>query len=238
MGGKQVGQSNQEKHQDRLAMVGQLTAGVVHDLRNMLCTMGLNLERAEMMMSDDKAGESLGRVQHILNNMDSLLETVVDFSRNSRRHQRFEVNQWVEDTLNMIRPTAKGARVKLMVEYSEEVYVDGVANELRQVLCNLLINACQAMKGREGSVARVRVSKVGDEVSIEVEDNGPGISDDEKIAVFSPFHTTKETGTGLGLWNCQRIVTEHGGEVRLEDGAAGGARFVMTLPGLAQAVAC
>lgn len=239
MGSHHLNLANQQKHEERLALLGQMTAGVVHDVRNMLCTLGLNLERVEMLMElgSERAGDGLGQAQTVLKNLDSLLASVVDFSRNRDDHAAFEVNSWVEDTLKMLRPTVKAAGVQVTTSADDTYLLEGASNELRQVLCNLVLNACEALRGRSDAEVRIHLSAALDTLVISVEDNGPGVAPEEREKIFDSFHTTKPEGTGLGLWNCRRILAEHGGELELEEASGGGACFLVYLPLPARAVA-
>ncbi len=232
MGSHQLDIAKDPKHEERLALLGQMTAGVVHDVRNMLCTLGLNLERVEMLMElgSERAGEGLTQAQTVLKSLDSLLAGVVDFSRTRPQRQTFEVNAWIEETLRMLRPTIKASGVRVEAFADETYYLEGTCNELRQVLCNLILNACEALRGRPDGEISLHLEKSLDHLVISVADNGPGVTPAERERIFETFHTTKAEGTGLGLWNCRRILAEHGGHLELEEASGGGACFMVYLP--------
>ena len=101
-------------------------------------------------------------------------------------------------------------------------------DQLTQVLVNLLKNAEEAMAGRTGRIS-VRI-QLGEEISVEVEDEGPGIAAELKERLFEPYVTTKANGTGLGLAIARRIIEEHQGRLELHDGSSGGALFRVVLP--------
>ena len=127
-----------------LALLGQLTAGVVHDARNMLCNMGLVVDRLAMLLpgQDEKIDKNLGRLRNGLADMNVMFSSVLDIARPAEE-QVLELDELVDEALRVVRPTIRGFAVRLAFE-SEPVEVRGCGARLRQVLCNLVLNACQA----------------------------------------------------------------------------------------------
>ncbi|MGE0494727.1 MAG: sensor histidine kinase [Vulcanimicrobiota bacterium] len=213
-----------------LALLGQLTAGVVHDARNLLCNMGLVVDRLAMLVpkQDEKIDKNLARLRNGLADMNVMFSSVLDIARPAEE-QALELDEMVDEALRVVRPTTRGFGVRLAFE-SEPVAVRGCGAKLRQVLCNLVLNACQAC-GAGGQV-KVLVERDGDVARLVVEDNGPGVVPAQRDDIFSPFVTSKSNGSGLGLWNCRQIVEEMGGRIQVGDSALGGARFEVELPAI------
>ncbi len=226
-------QVEKQRHQERLALVGQLTAGVVHDARNLLCNLNLSVDRLEMMMpeTDDETRTGMDRLHTLVKDLDNLFESVLSMSRNRSCSKMVEMARFVEGCLNLVRPTARGFGVKTLTSVPEGLWAQMVPGEMCQVVCNLILNACEALEDQEyqGYVA-IEVSQQAGSVTLSVIDNGPGVPEDSRELIFEAFHTTKSQGTGLGLWNSQRIVNEHGGRLEFEPAPSGGARFTITLP--------
>ena len=132
------------------------------------------------------------------------------------------------------------SHVALKVELSEALNkIDGDAEQLKQVLINLVQNARQALADKPGEIfiETLRPERFGefrgaDFVEIHVTDDGPGIPVDQQLHIFVPFFTTKQKGTGLGLAICQRIVKNHGGSIGVQSKVGEGTTFVIRLPGL------
>jgi len=135
--------------------------------------------------------------------------------------------------ISLLRITLDRKRVRVEVDVPDTIpAVHADPDGLHQVLLNLIVNASQAVKdgGRIGVRARA-VDVEGDRmVAIEVHDDGPGVSPELRERILDPFFTTRAEGTGLGLAVCSRIVSDHGGDLRVGEGPLGGASFVVQLP--------
>jgi signal transduction histidine kinase len=128
----------------------------------------------------------------------------------------------------LLEPQATMAQLRLQRRLAELPTIRADEGRLQQALVNLVLNAIQATPA--GGWVRVEASVVESELTLAVEDSGPGIPEDVLARIFDPFFTTKHAGTGLGLPMVHATVTQHGGTIRYERGASGGARFVIRLP--------
>jgi signal transduction histidine kinase len=136
-----------------------------------------------------------------------------------------------EQTLASLRPQKLFREVELRLQAASPLpQLVGDADQLRQVLVNLLLNAAQAMAGRGRLTVTLR--REGEQAVLEVADSGPGVPPELRERIFEPFFSTKRSGegTGLGLAICRKLVEDHGGRLTVAEGAAGGARFRIELP--------
>jgi C4-dicarboxylate-specific signal transduction histidine kinase len=229
---------------ERLVLVGQLAAGVAHEVNNPLAFVKSNLCFIEQELLRE-GGEALDRDEVL----DVLAETqqgvlriqqiVTDLRRFSREGSGPEERGSPEEAVGEARRLAS-VRLRSLGEVVEEVEpglprVRLGQRHLVQVLVNLLLNAADAVEGASPPrPARIvlRASRVEGGVRLEVEDNGPGLPQEVKARLFEPFFTTKPPGkgTGLGLALCREYVTRAGGMLDAENRAEGGARFFLTLP--------
>ncbi len=221
------------KRHERLADLGRIAAGLAHELRNPLASMTGCLE---LLRGNGALGEEDAHLTEIVlreaARLDQLVSRLLSFTR-PEASQRREVDlaQLAGDTLEMFGGDRLSDRVRLDAELSS-VRVSCDADQVRQVLWNLLRNATEAATARQGGggAVVVRVGPRGGAAVIAVEDNGAGIAPSALPHLFTPFFTTKETGTGLGLATVQRIAEAHGGSVGVDAPAGGGARFTFALP--------
>lgn len=230
---------------DQLAAVGQLAAGVAHELRNPLMPMKMLVQAA--VERDDGVGLSgrqLRVVDEEIRRMERSIQHFLDFARPPLLQiTRVDLQSTVEQTVDLVSQRAEQQGVEIIDVFpSDSIEIEADADQIRQVLLNLLLNAIDAL-GEGGridiQVSRASSPKMDDRdpssaseswVSISVRDNGPGLSPEVMGRVFEPFVSTKETGTGLGLSICRRIVEVHKGFIRAANHPAGGAVFSIFLP--------
>lgn len=230
----------QRKERDRLAALGQMAAGLAHEIRNPLGAIKGAVQVIEATAETDIPAQSQEFLAIIVEEVDRLNRVVTQFLRYSRPFKgemtRVELPEVVQATLRLIAEPDR-ERVEVMTHAGEVPAVRGDADALLQVLHNLIKNALEATREgpSPGTVAieyglRRRGLPSGDAVTLTVADNGPGFSDHTLTNLFVPFHTTKTGGTGLGLPISQRIVENHRGLLEVQSPDSGGARFTVVLP--------
>ena len=220
---------------DKLAAVGTLAATVVHEVNNPLASI---LMLAEMLKTTPLTASQREDVDGIIKESRRTAEVVRDLLRVSHpreaRDEAISLSRVATQALGVLRPLLRDQRVSIQTELPDGLpTIRGFACRLEQIVLNLVINAVQAMEGRNGP-RLVRITTGGDltEVWLCVEDSGPGFPPGIAERVFDRFFTTKPVGkgTGLGLWIAREIITEHGGTVTAENRAEGGARFRLRFP--------
>ncbi len=217
---------------ERLAAVGRVSGGVLHDMKNMLSIASLS---TEMLQNPSLSQEQRARYSElILEKIDevvNLTEEVMDYARGTMRleHRMVRPGDIVGRVVRSLRPTAEKAKVSIEVEQRAERAARLDPNKIYRVLFNLCKNGIEAMK--EGGVLRIWSFEDGEDLVMVFEDEGPGVTPQMREKIFEAFVTEgKEKGTGLGLAVSQNIVELHGGSLCVEKSPSGGARFVMRVP--------
>lgn len=239
---EELKQKNKElERRERLAALGEMAAGVAHEIRNPLGGIGLFSSLLERDLVDRPESLELARrIGGGVRRLDRIVGDILAFAGDAQpRRSRVRLAAVVESAVADALPqaTALGSVVTVDTDPTGvELYCD--AAQLRRAVLNLLLNAIAAA-GRNGRVwvrAGEQVSE-SEFVSVVVEDDGPGVDPEVAQRVFNPFFTTKENGTGLGLAIVHRIAEAHGGCVRVEARRGGGASFVLRFPrGVAEPV--
>jgi signal transduction histidine kinase len=228
---------------EKLAAVGTMTAGLSHEIRNPLNAASLQLsvlERRIQKLGRDAQPqllEPLVLVKDEIRRLDHILEDFLQFARPREFVAKaIEVVPVVTKVLDLLSGEAERAGVQLERDLVDVPPIAGDEERIRQVLVNLTLNALEAV----GAGGTVRVSCRLEEpdpergggamVAIAVDDSGPGVKPEVRDRIFEPFFTTKAEGSGLGLSIVHAIVTQHGGEIAVEEAPGGGARFVLRLP--------
>jgi signal transduction histidine kinase len=221
----------------QLAGVGELAAGVAHELNNPLATVSL---RVEGLLATTPPGDPRRRplevIDQAVGRMARLVGNLLGFSRAGRDEvSAVDLREEAARTVELIGHHLSGRRVRVETEFAPDApVVNADRQQVRQVLLNLLTNAADAMPGGGRLTVRVRAGELGGRpaAAVEVADTGNGIPPEYLGRIFDPFFTTKEEGrgTGLGLAICKRIVDEHHGTLQVESTIGEGTTFRVTLP--------
>jgi signal transduction histidine kinase len=218
---------------ERLAAVGTMAAGLAHEVRNPLNSASLQLTVLERRLARgdgaDTAKPIVGIIKSEIERLDRLVRDFLAFARPSPLEPRpVSLGELIEAVAHLIRPEAEAAGVTVSTTSTLALPpAAGDSERLRQVLLNLTRNAIEAMQGSGGGQLTLRATPGNDTVELEVEDDGPGFAED--LPVFDAFFTTKDQGTGLGLSLVHRIVSDHGGTIRVQS-RPGCTCFTVTLP--------
>jgi two-component system, NtrC family, sensor kinase len=226
---------------EKLAAVGQLAAGVMHELNNPLATIGACVEALSARLDDlphsprQTVAEYLEIVQSELTRCKSIVDGLLDFSRpKGRAKYPVQINQVVEDALFLVRHHDRFKRIKLDRRVTDDLPpVEANAEQLMQVFLDLMLNAIDAMDGRGTLTIATRLSPARpDELWVEISDTGMGIPRENIAKIFEPFFTTKAPGqgTGLGLSIAYAIVQHHGGRIVVDSQIGSGSTFRVVLP--------
>jgi signal transduction histidine kinase len=216
---------------EQLAAVGQVAAGVAHELRNpltsvkMLVQTGLEGDKAAGLPSED-----LAIIEHEVRRMEQCIRLFLDFARppDSER-RRTDLTEVVRRALALVEGRARRQKVQLNADLPEQPVLMKIDPEqIHQVLVNLLLNALDALP--RGGTVHVHVRRAESRVEVRVADTGTGIATRVRDRLFEPFVSSKETGLGLGLSICKRLVEAHGGTIWGDNVREGGAAFTFTLP--------
>jgi two-component system, NtrC family, sensor kinase len=221
---------------EKLAAIGQLAAGVMHEINNPLATISACVAAIEgRLPAASGAREYLEIIDKEVDRCSRIVDGLLDFSRPKGSAKTIvDLNVLVDETLFLLKHHRRFKRLAVVRELAPEVpRTRGNAEQLIQVFMALMLNAVDAME--QGGVLTVRSGDGGDrgdEVVVEVEDTGVGIPQDDQGKIFEPFYTTKPPGrgTGLGLSICYGIVQDHGGRIEVESAPGRGSVFRVYLP--------
>lgn len=226
---------------ERVAAWREMARRLAHELKNPLFPIQLSIETLRRVLDQEQRGEVVSGARFaalfressvtILEELGSLRKIIDEFSQFARMPRPqpapTDVNALVEHTLALHRARAEGVSVETdLAEGLPPANVD--RDLLSRALGNLVTNALEAMP--EGGTLRVRTAAEPPGVSVQVEDTGPGLNEEERTRLFTPYYTTKRGGTGLGLAIVQGIVSDHGGRVQVKTEPGKGTTFTLLLP--------
>jgi len=223
----------QLRHADRLATIGQLTAGVAHEINEPLGNiLGLAQLAAKFKELPKQVKQDLQRIIAISMDAREIIKHLMIFARQKKpKKTNVDLNAVVNDGLKFFESRCMKEGIELVRKLSSNVpEIIADKTQIHQVLVNLITNALQAMP--LGGKLMIKTEADENHVSLIVEDTGTGISDDVKKQMFIPFFTTKEVGqgTGIGLSVVHGVITSHNGTIKVESEIGKGTRFEVLLP--------
>jgi len=214
---------------ERLAISGELTSGVLHEIKNPLVAIGGFAK--QLVESGQVTGPDREKLEIIMNEslrLERYLETLQS-EVGELSLERGDLNQVLENNCNLIRGDLVEKDITLQKSFAPNLppcEIDVV--KIHEVFINIIQNSIEAVDG--GGLIRIQTSLDTNRVKIEIYDNGKGISQDNISRIFTPFFTTKEQGSGLGLAFAHRIIKDHGGNIAVTSSEGEGTTFVITLP--------
>ncbi|MEZ4871846.1 MAG: ATP-binding protein [Bdellovibrionales bacterium] len=225
-------------HENRLLTLGELTAGIGHELNNPLTIAILSFKKIKSSMTQNRPANTVDieKVSESLNRMKKIIKSISRLVRQKNNIiEQFDVNNSINNTLDLYREMYNKLGIELVfIESSKDAYVLGNEQLFTQVITNLIANARDALLGLEKIDKKVSI--LVDEsprgIYIHVEDNGPGIPKDKQEKIFDSFYTTKEVGlgTGLGLSLSRRFIRDMGGTISVGSQIGVGTKFTICLP--------
>jgi len=239
-----VGQTHEELEKSRenllqaekMAMVGKLAAGMAHSVRNPFTSVKMrlfSLSRSLELSGTQK--EDFEVISEEIDHIDTIVQNFLEFSRPPRlKMQPISPSTVVDTAIQLLHYRLESYHVAVTVHRQQILpAVEADPDQLKEVIVNLIVNACEAMTGGGAIDIHERVTGSPSDhllAEIRVTDNGPGIPPAILKKVFNPFYTTKEEGTGLGLSIVERIIREHGGSIDLTSRENEGTTFIIILP--------
>jgi signal transduction histidine kinase len=220
---------------EKMSAFGQLSAGIAHEVKNPLAgILGYTQLSLKKMEDDPAIYKNLKIIEQETRRCNSIIENLMKFARQDKTELKpLVLNDVIEDSLVLVDHQMGISQVQVEKNLAEGLpSVKGDANQIIQVLMNLMINAQQAMDGKMGTITVTSGSPNAGVVEIRVADTGPGMPEETSSKIFEPFFTTKASGkgTGLGLAVTYGIIKDHGGNIRVESEPGDGATFIITFP--------
>lgn len=217
----------------KLASIGQMAAGIGHEINNPLNNIQSYVKLLERTIdpNDQRVVGDLKSLKEEVIRASDIIRGILNFARQVPPHYAlFDLGEWLQDTLNLVRQSAKTVGIPLAYEYKQDLLIEGDRGQLQQALINLLINAIQASKS--GDTVKVVVSSNESDALISVIDQGGGITNETADYIFDPFFTTKPEGegSGLGLSVSLGVIERHHGKLTLKNNSDKGVTATMMIP--------
>ena len=223
--------------QDKMTSLGRIAAGIAHEIRNPLSGINIylkSLEKYALERNAETEGNIISKIQSASNRIESVIKRVMDFSKPGElKPILVDVNKPVQNAIDLAAVTLRKSGIKIETDLGTALPLCRLDSPMiEQVMLNLITNAAEAMKTLAPGTKTIAITtqcQNPKQVTIQVEDSGPGIFEIHREHIFDPFYTTKNS-SGIGLSICRRIINDHKGTLNLHKSRLGGAGFMIQIP--------
>jgi signal transduction histidine kinase/putative methionine-R-sulfoxide reductase with GAF domain len=217
---------------EKLAALGQLAAGIAHEIRNPLTSINILIHSlTENLSSGDSHKEDLKVIEEEINRINEIVDQFLRFAKPAPPLlEKTEVVSIFKETLQLLRPQIEKQRIAVKKEFQTlpPIWMD--REQMKQVILNLLLNAIQALPKGGNLALKGQIAEDDQWIQLSIQDSGVGIPGEDIDKLFDPFFSTKEGGIGLGLSIAHRIIDQHHGKIEVESAAGKGTLFTVWLP--------
>ncbi|MBI5789399.1 MAG: PAS domain-containing protein [Candidatus Schekmanbacteria bacterium] len=233
---------SQVRRSEKLAYMGQIAAGVAHEIRNPLNSISINLQllRRNLLKKEktlkNPVGERLRIVDEEILRLDGIVNEFLQFARPKKiKRQSQDINRIIDDIISLISEQARQANVTIIKELDKKIPLTLLDEaQIKQVFLNISINSMQAMAPQGGPLV-FKTQVMGEnglpaEIVVSISDKGKGMNEKEQKKIFEPFFSSKEDGLGLGLAIASQIIEEHRGAIKFASRLGEGTTFIITVP--------
>ncbi|MDP4163381.1 MAG: HAMP domain-containing sensor histidine kinase [Bacillota bacterium] len=203
-------------HQDRLTLLGQMTSSFIHEFRNPLTSIQGFIQ---LLKSDYPQMKYLDIISNELGQLNFRISQFLLLSKKEligKEKSEFYLNKLLKEVLNFLYPSILDGKVKVVKQLDSDQILQGYADEIRQVMINIIFNAIDVLGQHRTTNPTIEITSQlidFDRICITITNNGPMIPEEFSKTIFEPFFTTKKLGTGLGLFVCKEIIERHKGEI-------------------------
>jgi two-component system sensor histidine kinase HydH len=217
---------------DKLAALGQLAAGIAHEIRNPLTSINILIHSmTENLPSGDSHKEDLEVIEEEINRINEIVDQFLRFAKPAPPLlERADILSVFEETLQLLRPQIEKQKIVIQRGFQALPIIQMDREQMKQAILNLLLNATQAMPRGGHLTLKAKNSEDGQWIHLSIQDSGIGIPGEDLNRLFDPFFSTKEGGIGLGLSIAHRIIDQHHGKIEVESTPGQGTLFTVWLP--------
>lgn len=220
---------SQNTRVDRLSAIGELAAGIAHEIRNPMAIIKTISQTLQNEYDQESISEGLTIIIEEIDRANKVIQSLLNFAKpDVNKVERIKLNALLDEVLIIINKFAINKNIDINVQLDKESIILGDREKLKQVFINIILNSIQSMDNGGLIIITTKLSDLG--VNISFRDNGMGVAKENLNKIFNPFFTTKEHGTGLGLSVSSRIIQDHDGYITIDSNINEGTLVVVYLP--------
>lgn len=219
---------DQMRQREKLAAIGQLAAGIAHEIRNPLAGISGSIQLLSYDAQNPDDQKLMKIILKEIDRLNNLITEFLDYSKpESRPDQKCDLALIMNDVINNIKASPNTPKTLELVTKVNSGVIFGFSDKLKQAFLNISMNAVQAMMNSEKPVLEIKLETFGDDVVLSIKDNGSGMPEEVKKRIFEPFFTTKPKGTGLGLAITHKVLESHQTQIQIHSEMGAGTEFIL-----------
>jgi len=217
---------------ENLATVGQISAEIMHEINNLLTVIhGYTQLLAQQINPDNSSKNYVNTINEEIKRCKEIAKNILELSRNKQTMEKININELIRKIVDFLKISKISKNIQFTLNLQEGIpLIDANSNHIHQAILNILLNGTEAVKKNQKGIIEIKTEKDENNIIIKIKDNGPGMPEEEINKILNPFYTSKEKGTGLGLYITYKLVKKYNGEIKIESKAGEGTEFTLTFP--------
>ncbi len=231
---KQLNEQLKEKisNMENLATVGQISAEIMHEINNLLTVIHGYTQLLSQQIDPDNSSKSyVSTINEEIKRCKEIAKNILELSKNKQTVEKININQLIRKIVDFLKISKIAKNIRFNLNLGEGIpLIDANSNHIHQAILNVLLNGIEAIGKNKDGFIEIKTEKEKNNIIIKIKDNGPGMPEEEINKILKPFYTSKEKGTGLGLYITHKLVKKYNGEIKIESKKGEGTEFTLIFP--------
>ena len=217
---------------ENLATVGQISAEIMHEINNLLTVIhGYTQLLSQQINPDNSSKGYVSTINEEIKRCKEIAKNILELSKNKQTVEKVNINHLIRKIVDFLKISKIAKNIHFNLNPGEDIpLIDANSNHIHQAILNILLNGIEAIGKNRSGIIEIKTEKDKNNIIIKIKDNGPGMPEEVVNKMLKPFYTSKEKGTGLGLYITHKLVKKYNGEIKIESKKGEGTEFTLIFP--------
>lgn len=217
---------------ENLATVGQISAEIMHEINNLLTVIHGYTQLLSQQINPDNSSKSyVSTINEEIKRCKEIAKNILELSKNKQTVEKVNINHLIRKIVDFLKISKIAKNIHFNLNLGENIpLIDANSNHIHQAILNILLNGIEAIGKNRSGIIEIKTEKDKTNIIIKIKDNGPGMPEEVVNKMLKPFYTSKEKGTGLGLYITHKLVKKYNGEIKIESKKGEGTEFTLIFP--------
>jgi len=217
---------------ENLATIGQISAEIMHEINNLLTVIhGYSQLLTQQISPDNSSKNYVNTINEEIKRCKEIAKNILELSRSKQTTEKININELIRKIVNFLKISKISKNIQFTLNLKEGIpLINANSNHIHQAILNILLNGTEAVKKNQKGIIEIKTEKDENNIVIKIKDNGPGMPEEEINKILNPFYTSKEKGTGLGLYITYKLVKKYNGKIKIESKTGEGTEFTLIFP--------